>query len=555
MKKNNYLELYTKYKYKYLNLKNELWGGNKYVFTVDGDNIEILNELTFIYFDDNKKLSAVRDKVNESVVQNLEENVEFENANIKLLFDNTRIYEFNVFNIKDFRPKYILECLYKKKNSKILLTDEYKLFIINVKTEYIFKVYILIKRANLVKPGYVAMETPEYDNLYIEINKDGKNISYSGNIFIEDGKSPKVWNITVLKIVNMISGDTLNYKVDGINSLDVFIPKEFNFQMSYDNVKLNNYCKSSTIIYKHIYNTFYTSEIIKNPELFFTLIKEYGGIVEHVLNNYVIQNKDNITLICGNETFRQELLLTTPKRINSIYTEGIKLSRIGASRFIEISDLSVSNSIEFKVIFDTGNETVTIIGKKFAEALELTKKKTFVNNTSGVVQNANLKLNDYVELELKFDNSLTNIYIDKTYKIRAYIGSDDDTLLLGHGNNILTDLFDKSYCIGYNTDKIKYTEKYNVSMNIIKNYETNIAKIETNITSNNYDEIEKIISNMEDTPINNAIAYINTDAMYRVIDQLFVKSLRIREYIESKVKNGNIQVSKLNLFDSKIILK
>jgi len=555
MKKNNYLELYTKYKHKYLNLKNELWGGNKYVFTVDDDNIEILNELTFICFDNSKKLVGERDKVNESVVQNLVENHEFENANIKLLLSNRKIHEFNVFNITDFRPKYILECEYKKRNSIILLTDEYKLFIINVDTEYIFKVYILIKRDNLVKPGNIAMEKPECDNLYIEINKDGKNISYYGNIFIEDTK-PKVWNMTVIKILNITSGEILNYKVDGINSLDVFIPKEFNFQMSYDNVKLNNYCKSSTILYKHIYNTFYTSEIIKNPHLFFTLVKEYGGIVEHVLNNYVIQNKENITLICGNRTFRQELLLTTLKRINSIYTEGVKLSPFGRSQFTEISNLSQIYSTEFKVIFDTGNETATIIGKKFAEVLRLTKKNTFVHITSGVVENAELKLNDYVELELKFDSDLTNIFIDKTYKIRAYIGSADDTLLLGHGNSILTDLFDKSYCIGYNTDKIKYTQKYNMSMGVIKNYQTNIAKIERNITLNNYAEIKKLISSMEDTlSINDTVNYINTDALFSVIDQLFEKSLRIREYIETNVKNGNIEDSILKLFDSKIILK
>ena len=48
-------------------------------------------------------------------------------------------------------------------------------------------------------------------------------------------------------------------------------------------------------------------------------------------------------------------------------------------------------------------------------------------------------------------------------------------------------------------------------------------------------------SNMKDISINHTVNYINTDALYSVIDQLFEKSLRIREYIETNVKNGNIQ--------------
>lgn len=459
----DYQHKYIKYKNKYNQLKNILYGkGLKINDIIINDNKTI-----FLTYDiKNNKLSAIRDKdlVDKNIVLTFEnKSIDTDICNYSLI-NSSESFIHRIFNI-GLSEENILKV--KKDTSIVELSNDYKLFYIkynnnNIEYEFIFMCNI----NNLESDFYYKNKDNTKYNFILNIIDNNPNASIINYIIkgkcqirksirkdIQTGK----FLTEILFDINKINDYDCDIK--DIIDLPSLLISQFNFQISYDKLKIQeNYCPESTILFKHIYNTYLTNKMIENYDFYKFLQDNFGNLLEQILFNNIRNNKDNISDICKTDK-KNNILQNVMKRINTIYDKGI-LIKNGSGNFIDIKTLSKN----YDVIFDTGNSAITTISNDLVKELGLTPKKGFEFHTFGVAgESAKITHNTYVILELKFDPQNTNINIDKTFKIKAYIDNVPNTnrILLGQSLEGLKLFFDNSYCIGYNDDKQIYIQKYN----------------------------------------------------------------------------------------------
>ena len=203
------------------------------------------------------------------------------------------------------------------------------------------------------------------------------------------------------------------------------------------------------------------------------LNKKYGKIIENELIKYIIQNETKIKALCTDKTSRENILDNVMKKIETTHIKGF-LIKDGTGTFIDLSKLSPN-----KIVFDTGNGSVSFINKDFAQILNLPVKDTFKIITSGVTGDSS-ESNKYVEIEIKIDDNFTNHKIkDKIYKFKAYIQDKGiyNILLLGQSANGLKSFFDDSYCIGFNSNRANYELMKQEALDLIKIHEANLKSL------------------------------------------------------------------------------
>jgi len=559
----DYRDKYIKYKKKYLNLENMLLsGGGLKINDLDIDK----KKLTLLNYDViNNKLGAIRDTNLDNTNVILTSKITIVNTDLCQyeLIDpinsymhtkfNMNIIDKNILKISDNRPEKIT----KNQISFIEVSNDYKLFCIkfivnNINYEFI----IVCDLNNLLKDYYYINNDSNY-MFILNIIDEIDNHKIEGLCQIR--KSTTRRDPQTQKHLNEILFDITqinNYKetiTDIIDLPSLFISK-FNFQNSYDKLKTNeNYCPESTILFKHIYNTYLTNKLISNYEFYKYLQDNFGNLLEHVLLNNIKLKKDNILNICNATDKRINILNNVMKRIDTIYNKGI-LIKNGSNHFIDIESLS-----PYSVIFDTGNSAITTISANLVKILRLKIRKGFEFHTIGVAgESAKITHNKYVNLELKFVPQNTNINIDKPFKIKAYIDEipNSNRILLGQQLEALKLFFDNSYCIGYNYDKQSYNkryiesnEKYDYCYNIFNNILEKITKKDDTLISDLYKLQKKnpdlkfdFIHDIYDTDIDKEEVLFN---LIKEINKLIPSFKNPFDLFSSRSRDNKIFIEKL----------
>lgn len=241
---------------------------------------------------------------------------------------------------------------------------------------------------------------------------------------------------------------------------------------------------------------------------------------------------------------RINLLNNVMKRINTDHKTGI-LIKDGSGKFIKIDNYGLN------VIFDTGNASITLISENIVPILGLKQKKGFTSKVIGV-GGSELTYDSYVDLELKFIPDNTNIDIQNTYKIKAYIDNkSSNRILLGQSSESLKLFFDNSYCIGYDGDKQKYMIEYE---NKIKKY-----KIEYKILEELYESLITGSAKIKDDLVN--LMKSNEELKFDYVNNLYDeqkidKEEKIYNLIQNIIKLIKLQKNQIHIdlfFDAKTV--
>ena len=369
----------------------------------------------------------------------------------------------------------------------------------------------------------------------LTITTETSNFTFSGKIII--GKK-----LSIQKINNTnIKKDGRYIECDSDN-IDVFKITPFNFQESYDRLKsTNNNCPESNILYKQLYNTFYTNLYFENTNIVDIITNNFGVLMENILKNIVNQERESIQKICSTIDLRNNLLRNTMKRINTQFYDGFQIKN-KKNKFVDIHDTGGY------ITFDTGNATISIIDEDLADALELDKISFIPTVIKGVTsdESSNNILNKYVEVELKLPPNIETIP-DKIYKIKAYVktkkvGNLSKQLLLGQSALGLKLFFDDSYCIGYNDTR----QIYNLKMNNNKKFLTELYEKEQKTVNFDYKKIEYDNYSKLDTIINDLITLrrissiiIDDKESYEKLKELYTKYKNIFDNKEKIITNIN----------------
>ena len=314
----------------------------------------------------------------------------------------------------------------------------------------------------LNRGNYLDILTPSPFSIQVTYNENGveRTDKFEGTVLITTGIIKGTIVVKCKFTINRINDIDYLIELKEVQDIKCFLLKEFNFQESYDKLKAkNNLCVESTILNKHIYNTLYTSEALKNVQIF-NILSHYGDIIEYVLEKKYSENA-NIRDICTNQVDRNYLLKNVMKRINTRFSDHF-LIKNSNNNFKLIKDINTEQGKNYRIIFDTGNAFMSIIGIDLVRELNLQQKHMFLSTYTGATGNSSTN-NTYVDVEIKLDPRYTNIssYPDKIYKFKAIVNMNSlkENLLLGQSAKGLKLFFDDSYCIGFDLLR-QETENY-----------------------------------------------------------------------------------------------
>jgi hypothetical protein len=538
----NYHKKYLKYKTKYNNLKYKQYGGENGKLMIN--NIDMTDKLTILSYDIiSNKIFAKRRKpdtnvnltIDNKILDYPEEKIKYELINVDKSFIK-QIFEINTFDTHLLKIEYE----YNGMKNFVELSKIYKLFNINfIYQNDTYSLFILtniidFETTDLQIKNYFTqgINTSSYFILKIKTS-ESKIYKLSGICQITKSKTRLVDTKPANEIIFDIAKiNDIDCNIYNLIDFDNLFIRKFNLQISYDNIKAKyNYCPESTILYKHIYNTFYNFFMIEENKFVTTFQDVFGGLIEQIIINKLKNNNSIIRNLCSDTQNRQKILSNVMKRIETTMNKGVIIKKNDGT-FIDLSVLNPS----FHLIFDTGNASHTLITRDIVNALGLTRHDTFPLVVSGVAgSSSKLSLNKYVDIELYFDPTLTNINIDKHFKFRAYVQESGltNTLLLGQSAYGLKQFFDNSYCIGYNTPRLDYDKqkldaniKYSEYLRILNDVVLFLENIE------NFNMVSFIRLNAETQLINiqNILSYIEPAQ----IDELYQLCTKIKQQIKDK---------------------
>jgi hypothetical protein len=525
----SYHQKYLKYKTKFIELKKIIGGGKGKIYINDK---EITSQLSMLLYNLSDNILSAQLAPVDSDVKISEKNKSLSTPSAHYnLIKSTESLLYKIFNIQEDN---ILHVSYTDNNSNIEICSTYKLFNINfASNNYNYSLYILSNISDLLSPNYFINDSTTSSLFVLNIKEEDINkFEVSGNCQIR--KSEKK-NTTTKKYLNEILFDVTKINnqdliITNIIDLPNFIVTRYDFQKSYDKLKnTENYCPESTIIYKHIYQTYYNKYMIENNDLFNILYNNFGNLLEHIIFQKIKKNQNMIKQLCNNADSRKMVLSNIMKRIETTQKDGVFI-RKSDDTFVQLK--SLNNNFELK--FDTGNASHTLITKDIVNALGLKPKKTFAIEVLGVAgASAMIKANTYVDIELYFDPNLTNINIDKKFKFRAYIQESGLTnmILLGQSAYGLKQFFDNSYCIGYDSSRLEYERKKINAEESYRKYDNILSTTLTffqNIDNFNSDLYRHLMPDIIDMKVSNLLGYIDYDK----IDELYNIKTNILEVID-----------------------
>lgn len=238
---------------------------------------------------------------------------------------------------------------------------------------------------------------------------------------------------------------------------------EFDYELSYDEFKklnLTEYCSKSLTLLKNFYNSNFNMFMIENTQLFELLKNKHGKLIVNMLNQRMETIKLSIISICNDDNKRNFMLKNVLKRIET-HNPYINIQN-RENKYVEMPQ-------KFKVIFDTGNSSFSIIGKNIVDELGLQSIEFFSLSASGVGGHEKYT-NGYANVSIKL-NEKSPYYLPIEYSFVAVIDNNNlkDTLLLGHSSKIFMDFLKNNYCVGYNYDKLSNNTKTISELTILKN--------------------------------------------------------------------------------------
>jgi len=526
-----YYSQYLKYKNKYLKLKNYQRGGvNTISFEDPLDKpYESFTHLhtTLTFIETNFDLKGMRDGTTEQITIPKIPNIVNTAQTTYKMISYIELNDFEKSKIENNGRNILhIEAIstYSRNNNNLYtrISDKHKVFNCERKFgEYNYKLQIICELSSFTDDSKRKTLDDKPCDYLLTITNETNSVSFTflGKIVI--GKKLSIQKINNINIKK--DGSHIEYDRD---SIDVFRITPFNFQESYDRLKKTiNYCPESTILYKQLYNNFYTNLYFQNTDYAPIITKNFGILMENILINIVNKKRESITKICSTQDLRNNLLRNTMKRINTQFFDGFQIKN-KKDKFVDISKTGGH------ITFDTGNATISIIDEDLVDELKLDKISFFPIVISGVTSDAtsNNKLSKYVEVELKLPPNIETIP-DKVYKIKAYVktkevGNLSKQLLLGQSALGLKLFFDDSYCIGYNDTRQKY--EANILLHKTKLEDLDLKEQskpifdDTKVEYNNYSKLETIIETLITLKSLSSIIIDDQDS-YTKLNDLYTK--------------------------------
>jgi hypothetical protein len=420
-------------------------------------------------------------------------------------------------------------------NKKVEYLDKYivisnfgrdfpKLYIEKSKNEYQFRMVNDIENTTFIEifyqiPNLSHLSNPQnkyslnYGIKFDLIGNDNR-MTYEGQIFFRDS------NLASCKNQNFVDDDYYEIKVsskynkeirfgfidetcnnyfnkDTISNL--FKKKIFEYENDYDKLKQyviskNKYVSNLKIL-KNLYNVCYNELLLESPDDILFLENNFGNIVfSMIIYKLFFEYNDSLTKIFDrrNSTFRNQILKNASKRIETQHNTFF-LTINGIRRKVDLQ--AINNQLgpyrkKLSVIFDTGNSSTTIIGKRFLELISplfgITYKDVIKERLKipigAIGVGGSASNNIYCNMQYEFDEEYP-LSLKKIYDFYPLIDEKEDSttynmILFGH--NDLEKFFKDGFCIGYNHVKPIYEEmqhKIDSNMNNIIYLDTLFAEI------------------------------------------------------------------------------
>jgi hypothetical protein len=287
------------------------------------------------------------------------------------------------------------------------------------------------------------------------------------------------------------------------------------------------YQSIGSTVCNYIYYT-YSPDIVN-------IVMKYPYIVELIVSEHM-KNINPIMETWSSENFKQHMI-DIPKLLPSTIENKFILLKNNNDNFVNPRD-------EFKVIFDSGNSSITLIGSEIVKQLGLKINKGCVIITSGIGGQAK-PCGNYVNITYKFSPDFGN-GIDKEYNMLAFIDETNitDTLLFGHASG-LDHLFADNFSIKgeYSKGDVRSQKNPEIVKNIInehkklniildkylENPELNIT-ILYNIANNNQNMIHRYMTGVDEN------IFTNTFKKLDHITNILKSSKKPQEFVEGSKK-------------------
>jgi len=433
--------------------------------------------------------------------------VTIDNPNEKKLDELFDFKEFTIHNISNEEPNSYklykvardpnndilvydtnLKIFFKYNSSSLICLDNKKFLAIMISylPDINYTIYLDINSQKIVKLVYkncAINGSINYENRKFQINElDNLNVNnieftfsdfrpceltdfFKNKYSIKEITSCDPYLHNILTFLNKDDPKLNNLKDVTPNQINSTI---YDYESEYDKFRednLNSICMGQSVLFKSIYNSLFNLFYIENKD-------EINKIrnISVFIATYLIRKKllikfqsinDKLFDICKNNDDRSFLLQNITKKI------------ITTNKDFQIFSKTTENFIDFpdnmKLIFDTGNEANTIIGREIVEILGLEEKDIFITQGHGVGIGASEYDGKYVTVKLKFKSISPFNIKNNEYEFNAIVTSNSmtNTLLLGQSSKGLKQFFEDNYCIVYNNSKTYYNDRYQRFINYI----------------------------------------------------------------------------------------
>lgn len=380
----NIYHKYIKFKNKYMRIQN---GGTIY-------NVYYYDKLTKNLVFKQLELSIINGTENI-----IDANFKYSNQNneiVKIYYNGKQIYN------KD---------LSKNQDTTMLTLNTSKAFYINKGTnKWTFK---LDDKHSIV--GNIVENKSTIDKIYLKCDVTSIKV---------DGATLNIGNINVIITDDLIK--KLLMIID--NNTQYAYIEERHIQKIINNERIYNICGG---------NIYFLSELLATKKRiliydhvdYIDILMQNGFLTEFIIDCQILTD-DNVSKLCIN---KKNIYKYIDKKlvVNPSNTEFI---------FIKQDNTNVELPNEFNIIFDTGNDSYTLIGRDIVKYLGLDIENDSIPlDTCGIVANAICTFNQFVNLKMSFKN------FSNSFDIKAYIDDNHPKQLLFGWHSGLDQLYENRF--------------------------------------------------------------------------------------------------------------
>ncbi len=201
---------------------------------------------------------------------------------------------------------------------------------------------------------------------------------------------------------------------------------------------------------------------------------------------------------------------------------------------------------DHRIVFDSGNDSVTIIGRNIVNYLGLKTSQGCMIRAKGIGGNQDY-CGDYVELKFKFADKY---FSDKEYVILGFVDDKEltNTLLFGHANG-LDVLFKDGYAIKnqFDIESNKHASKLEDNAHIYGSHKRLNEILSEFINNKNSKKLTSELLNLKTTP--EIIHHYITEIPIESLNELFTNLRKTKEILEKQDdKTVQYALEKINSF-------